>query len=435
MAGAIASNEVARTYADIHVSNVVDLTAQAWRRRLVVNDKGNPKSCVTNMLVLLEWHPDWRGLLEWDAFAERVCVTRPPPWSEEAARGASEQATCDEWTENDSVRLRDWTERTIHVSPKIQDADAAVLVSAEKRRVHPVERYLDGLHWDAKPRLAQWLTTYAGCEPSPYVDAVGMRWMISAVARIYRPGCQVDSMLILEGPQGARKSSLFRSLVPVANWCSETGITIGDKDSYQALHGIWIYLLDEIDSLKRGEATRIKNFISSPKDHYRPPYARRSRDFLRQNVFCGTTNEIQYLTDSSGNRRYWPVKVGEIDLAALVRDRDQLWAEAVAQYQSRTPWYLDAPELRALAEEETVSRRPPDPWGGAVAKWLVAQPICQTLGVTTEEVLTGAIGRNTEDKTRADEMRVAIILRELGYLPGMQVTENGRRVRRYTKQG
>jgi putative DNA primase/helicase len=409
------------------VSTTPGNVTHLWKSRLVANKEGNPKACITNALALLHWHPAWRGLLEYDAFGECIRTRRAPPWNEEVTLQSEWQAG-HEWNEEDAGRLGEWIERTIHVTIGVQAIEQAVAINARQRRVHPVEDYLGGIRWDGQKRLPTWLTTYVGVDPSPYVEAVGTCWMISGVARALRPGCQADSMIIFEGPQGARKSSLVRALVPESSWYSETGITIGEKDSYQALRGKWIFLLDEIDSLRRGETTKVKNFLTSPVDYYRPPYARRARDFPRQNIFCGTTNEGEYLSDATGARRFWPVKCGTIDVAGVARDRDQLWAEAKARFDSGERWWLDTPELRSLAADEASQRQVDDPWLPKVTGWLT--PTHGHIGVTTTEVLTGAIGCDIAKCGRGDETRVGAILRKLGYLP-RQNREQGARVRRY----
>jgi putative DNA primase/helicase len=253
--------------------------------------------------------------------------------------------------------------------------EQGVAVVAEASAFHPVRDYLQSLHWDGVKRLPTWLSTYCGVEASPYAAAVGARWLISAVARPMDPGCQLDCCLIVEDPrQGTGKSSAFRALVPDPSMYSETGVTLGDKDSYQALHGAWIYLLDELDSLRRSDVTRTKNFLTSVKDHYRPSYGRVARDFARQNVFAGTTNAERYFADRTGNRRFWPVRTrGEIDVAAIRGVRDQLWAEAFDRYANGERWHVDTPELRRLCEEQQADRVADDPWEQLVGEWL-AEP-------------------------------------------------------------
>jgi putative DNA primase/helicase len=189
---------------------------------------------------------------------------------------------------------------------------------------------------------------------------------------------------------------------------------MGDKDSYQALHGVWIYGLDELDSLRRSERTRTKNFLTQTIDRYRPSYGRTTKSVPRQNVFCGTTNEEAYLDDTA-NRRFWPVRlICQILPAVIAEDRDQLWAEAVARYDSGERWYADTAELRALCEAEQDARRTEDAWVSAVRIW-IDRRVDHSAGYSTFEVLTEALEIEPGRVTKSDSMRAANVLHDLGF--------------------
>ena len=426
----------------------------AWRDLLLTKTvkKGDTETVVVlpnlpNAITILRYHPQWRGVLAYDAFAERIITTRPAPWHAAVAREVTEAGVV---TETDTARVVDWFARSegLAITPKV--VEMAVPVVAEATELHPVRDYLRGLVWDGVERLPSWLSVFCGAKQSEYSAAVGVRWMISGVARVMEPGAQVDCVLVFEGPQGVGKSSAFRALVPHPSMHSETGVVIGDKDSYQCLHGIWVYVFDELDSLKRGDVTKTKNFLTSPKDHYRPSYGRVTRDFFRQNVFAGTTNETEYLVDRTGNRRFWPVRVVRpIDIAAIVRDRDQLWAEAYQRYINGERWYADTAELRTLCEAEQADRVQPDAWEQIVGRWLESpreRAAGDTLyatgapyrinpdGVSTAEVLTIALGKSPERYTHADMMRVGVVLRALGY-ERHRTRSDGERGYRFRKAG
>jgi putative DNA primase/helicase len=309
-------------------------------------------------------------------------------------------------------------------------------VVADRRKIHPVRDWLKGLKWDRRRRLDRLVPDYLGGADTEYTRAVGAKWMISAVARVMRPGCQADYALILESPeQGRRKSSAFRAMVPEPGWYSETPINIGDKDSYQNLRGVWLYGLDELDSVRRGEATKTKTFLTATRDRYRPSYARRARDFPRQNVFCGSTNEEEYFTDRR-NRRYWPVRITRASVTAIERDRKQLWAEAAWRFAHGEQWWPNA-ALERLCSDEQADRVQADDWQGHVEKWCCEHDDGE--GVFTVDALTGAIRLDRGAITRAHTMRVADVLRAIGYTRGERVREGehvegreGRRqVRRY----
>jgi len=437
--------------------------ADGWRERLITStvSLGEGKfvtvvqKTLPNVITILRFHPKWRGVLAFNAFSERIVTTRTPPWDPAAA---PEKPEAGAWQETDSGRTVDWLARNEKLTVKSGMVLEAAAIVAESKRVHPVQDYLQSVKpkWDRKQRLATWLEDYCGAAPSVYASEVGRRWMISAVARAFRPGCQVDCMLILESKeQGTGKSSAFRALVPSSDLYSETGVTIGDKDSYQALHGVWIYLFDELDSLKRGDITKTKNFISSPKDHFRPSYGRVARDFLRQNVFAGSTNEIEYFVDRR-NRRFWPVRVTRaIDVEAIIRDRDQLWAEAVVRFESGERWHVDAPELRALCDAQQLDRVQGDALEIIVARWLedpyeirweddesitgkpvrrkVREPYDASNGVLTTDILLHALEKPSKDITSGDHQRIARVLDGLGYERQPQTREAGARVNRWTE--
>jgi predicted P-loop ATPase len=406
-----------------------------------------PKSCIANAVTILTHDDRWLRVLARNDFGE-VDITRSvPPWHDHDSGGAK----VGQWTDTDTTRLVAWFDRANGMTLKDGAIERVVSVAAEACRFHPVREYLRGLRWDAKKRLPTMLATYFGGKDGPYASQIGTKWMISAVARVEIPGCQADCTLVLEGPQGIGKNRAMRKLVPDPAWYSETRFEVGTKDSFQNLRGKWIYLLDELDSLKRADLSRVKGFLTATSDTYRESYGRRARDFQRQTIFCGTTNDEEYLLDTS-NRRFWPYHVFRSpDHGAIERDRDQLWAEAVARFDSGEPWHVDTPELRQLCEEEQGDRVQRDIWAPLVAEWLEdpyvivedendmgrkvhrREPYDDTHGVLTIDVARYALEKPKGQITTADHMRIARVLTLLGYERGPQRTEAGDRVRRYAK--
>ncbi|MFA5706674.1 MAG: virulence-associated E family protein, partial [Candidatus Neomarinimicrobiota bacterium] len=341
-----------------------------WADRLHRTPKGGVRKSLANVLLILRHHPQWQGVIARDVFGGEITTRRLPPTR---STDAPEQRDCQLWTDGDTIRTAAWIADRYSIDVAPQMVEQAVLSVADSQSYHPVREYLQALQWDGQRRLHRWLPDYCGADPaSRFVAAVGVAWVASACARVLIPGCQADSMLILEGDQGTRKSSMLRSLVPVREWCSETEITIGDKDSFQALRGRWIQILGELASLRGArDLQRVKSFLSATTDTYRPSYGRRTIAFPRQCVFAGDTNESHYLTDPTGHRRFWPVRCGVINLDALIRDRDQLWAEAHELVRGGGQWWLDSDD-EEIARGETADRDEVsvDPWLEMIAEWL-----------------------------------------------------------------
>jgi predicted P-loop ATPase/ribosomal protein L37AE/L43A len=317
-----------------------------------------------------------------------------------------------EWSDEDDIRMAEWLQRKgILVSREI--AGQAVQVVARDVLIHPVRDYLRSLTWDGTPRLDQWLPTYLGASATPYVSAVGSRWLIAAVARIFKPGCKADNALIVEGPQGILKSSVFQVLA--GKWFTDDIAELGSKDAALQTRGVWIIELSELDAMSRAEADKVKSFMSRSTDRFRPPYGRRPIESPRQCVFAGTVNHATYLRDETGNRRFWPVTCGRIDIDALRRDRDQLWAEAVDRYHAGDPWWLETPELNALAAEEQSERlQQDDPWSEKVIEW--AGDWCEVAGdVSVYGVLETGLDLSVQQRDQRAANRVARILKAAGF--------------------
>ena len=321
-----------------------------------------------NIVRILQLHPLWVGKIRKDEFRDRIVIT-DPPWDRYTKPHAAEQT----WMDEDATRLQGWLRREYHryqFDPKINDCERSVDVVAATNGFHPVREYLDALVWDQQPRLTRFASTYLGAEHTDYTANVCAWWLISAVARIYQPGCKADHVLILEGKQGLGKSTILKILA--GDHFSDTPIDLNSKDAYSQIRGKWVVELAELDSLFKAEASRAKAFFSSPKDDYRPAYARREREQLRQVVFAGTVNGDKYLSDPTGNRRFWPVACGRLDLDALTRDRDQVWAEAVFRLRVGAKWWPNSSETAAkwwpnssetaANEAEQDDRTAVDPW-------------------------------------------------------------------------
>ncbi len=382
-----------------------------WRVKLLRKDD-RLIECRENVYLMLKHHPEWAGVLHADEFARKIVKRRQAPWESESGfvRGAP-------WGEDDDLKLGLWlAQRERLVVRNAESLAASVGWVARESRCHPVREYLDGLAWDGVRRLDDWLSRYLGVKSSEYSQIGGRLFMIGMVARIYQPGCQMRAMPIFEGQQFRGKSTALRILG--GEWFGDTPIDLNNKDSYQLIQGRWLYEIAELDAFNRAESTRIKAFISSQEDRFRAPYDRAPKEWPRQTVFFGTTNQDEYFKDQTGNTRYWPWRVeeaGRIDLDGLAEVRDQLFAEAVALYKAGERWHPTREEQQVLFEPEQADREISDPWQSLIGKWL---RVSLSDRVTVTDVLEDClkIEPGKLDSARQMSTRVGIAMKRLGWI-------------------
>lgn len=375
-----------------------------WQLGLVCNAEGKVKPGATkNWALFLEHHPDMHGVLAWDAFKLRVMLLQPPPWSRSAR----------EWKPR-TLQDRDYSEavmwlESLHMTPKASNIAAVMQTVAEHNSYDRLRDYLEGLKWDGKPRVERWLTYYLGAENCEYSRAVGMRWLVSSVARGLLPGCKVDTMPILEGPQGARKSTLLRKLYGDEFFTDELS-DIGSKDAIMELQGVWCLEVAEMHRFSASETNAVKKFISRQADRFRPPYGRSVIEAPRRVCITGTINPEgnAYLKDPTGARRFWPISVGSLDIDGIVADRDQLWAEAVRLYKSGVPWWVQEDEQAAVVIEQE-KRTETDVWADIIGPFIHSRTSVTQLEIFKE------LGIPTKEIDGRPAARVGRIMKKLGW--------------------
>lgn len=346
-------------------SNVVDIATKKpsekdkkghnddWKRELIPDANNLPaKKSFNNFRLFLTHQLD--GVFKYNEFTHKVMV-KNPPWDLRCGLR--------EVNDQDTLRAREWLERN-NLSPTKNDTHDAICTTAKINPYDPVIDYLNGLEWDGKNRLQYLFPDYFDSAQTEWTDIVGVKFMISAVARAFVPGCKVDTMVVLEGGQGVGKSSAIAALFGADNYRTSTDIFANTQKLVETVTGAWVVEVAEFAAVRKQDRDRVTALITTQEDTVRLSYAKFATQHKRRCIFVGTINPTDdgYLTDMTGNRRYLPVTVGDINLQAIKDDRDQLWAEAVHRYKAGERWWLDTETERQIASEVTAARLQTHPW-------------------------------------------------------------------------
>lgn len=396
-----------------------------WWEILITNKRGDPADCRENVMLVLTHHPVWEGGLGFNQFAGRTESLRRTPWGTGPG----------EWTTADDRELGLWLAQGCDLLVRSEASiSAGVEMAAMRAPFHPVRQYLDGLRWDGTDRLSYWLNECLGVEDSEYVRLAGSFFIRSMCARVWKPGAQVDHMLVLEGGQGEGKSSALRVLA--GQWFSDTQFRLGDKDALLQLEDVWLYEVSELDAFSRADTTAVKQFLTTLNDKFRGVYERRTSRRPRQVVMGGTTNQDEYLRDQTGNRRFWPVSVGRIDLDVLRQWRDQLFAQAYSEVKSGSRWWPTRQEERDLFIPAQDNRVIVDPWADELSKRLQDIKWADRYTFTAAELL-GVLGVSADKIDAAGQMakRVTSIMHALGWTKGRERRSDGTRPHVWVKPG
>ncbi len=365
-----------------------------------INGQGLPKSTLRNLVHILE---DFMGggLVAFNESSARAYFTRDTLYG--GVKGH-------EIANRDDLALKHYVACHYRFEPSKELCIEAHSVVAQKYKYHPIRAYLEGLVWDGKPRLDSWLIdAFSAVGPKDYIAAVGRKVLTAAVTRVFEPGCKFDYVMVLEGNQGKGKSMSLAALASQA-WFTDGLGDIKNKDVVDQMTGKWIIELGELASIRGTENEHIKSFFSRQVDRVRLSYERRSEDFPRQSIFIGSTNAKEYFTDETGNRRYWPIQIGDIDRSWVKKHRDQLWAEAYVRYLDEEKLYLDD-ELETVARKEQEKRYEVDEWEASIKSI-----IKKTKGPYRSIELWQAIHLTNGQPTRADINRIGKIMHRLGFI-------------------
>jgi predicted P-loop ATPase len=375
-----------------------------WRADLLVSASKQPRPLLANALTALRRAPEWDGVLAYDEFALITMMQKPPPWLKHQD---NDWTPPQRWSDRDDALTANWLQHQ-DIAVSVQVAATAGETVAKDAIFHPVRDHLASLQWDGDKRCALFAVNYLGAENTAYHEAVSRCMFIAAVARIMRPGCKCDYMPILEGAQDKGKSTAIELLF--TPWFSDDLAELGTKDAAMQVRVAWGIEVPELAAMTRGEIERVKAFVTRKVDRFRPSYGRRVIEVPRQSIFIGSTNADTYLKDETGGRRFWPIRCGTINLKAIERDRDQLWAEAVELFNAGAPWWLTQSADVAHAREQQADRYAEDPWQELISNHLAHQS-----DTSVGDILGTLFLLDKNKWTQTEQNRVARCLKTLGW--------------------
>ena len=339
-----------------------------WVTQLTRDQNGSFHKTLNNIMLIIQHAPELHGCARKDEFSGRIYATEGLPWTTEQKY----------WSDADTTELRKHLEtRYRGYRPSKQDIKDAILASAVKQSFHPVRDYLNSLTWDGQRRLDTLFIDYLGVADDAYTRAVTRKSLVGAVARIMRPGCKFDYMIVFTGRQGRNKSTIISKLAGREDWFSDSLVTFDGKNAFEAITGKWLIEVPEMHAFDKVTLNQAKAFITKQSDFYRAAYAEFPEDRLRQCVFFGTTNNTECLRDETGGRRFWPLDIDATPrkkqvFGDLDAERDQIWAEAVVRWRAGEPLFLPRDlEREAAAAQEAHRER--HPWTDTIQNFLDQQ--------------------------------------------------------------
>jgi predicted P-loop ATPase len=445
---AIAEFEYENPTDNSHSSQPVELTPEAaaeqekdlinWEDSLNQTAQGGIKTNFHNTVLHLRNLDRLRGIIAYDEFTHNIVLLEPAPWQTEAQFKKLEVGGVP-WTDNDDVHCKAYLNRC-DFDPNTNTIREALIETASHNKFHPVRDYFNSLQWDGVSRLDTWLTKFCGADDNPYTRAVARKTLVAIVTRIFNPGTKFDQLTILEGKQGAGKSTIWRMLCRFRTWFIDETPNFHNKDYVVQMLGKMIWEIAELAGFNRTDVNVAKSVISREVDNIRLPYGRRSEIIPRQCTLVGSSNKTQ-LIDETGNRRYWVVRTGDvIDFRGFDLIVDQLWAEAVVVARTgKELLFLDNPQAIEIAEQEQEDRFIGDDWAETIDNFLQgtsefdteAQPLEQ---VTGTQIWAGCLGRTPATFDRKAQCRISDVMQRLGWLR-RSIRVDGKVVKGYVKPG
>jgi len=387
-----------------------------WREDWAKDGRGQPHYNLANALHALRSDPALADLFSFDEMQSAHILSAPVPPADDPGALPDDDFRQRQVNDNDVNRLQEYLQVAGLSRLGRDTTHQAVDVRSREKSFHPVRDWLCALEWDGECRIATWLHTYLGCEDTVYASQIGTMFIVAMVARVFEPGCKADYMLVLEGPQGAMKSTACQ-ILGGALFSDNMPEVTGGKDVSIHLRGKWLIEIAELSAISRAEDAALKAFLTRTVERFRPPYGKLEIELPRQCVFIGTTNKAAYLRDETGGRRYWPAKVGQIRPDMLERDREQLFAEAAHLYRQGQRWWPNADFEREHIKPQQEARFESDFWEEIIDSWLIG--VSRT---TVKDIALNALRLDTPKIGTADQRRISACLERLGWTQGKRGT-------------
>lgn len=389
----------------------IDLSAldRGWSRSLrKIGDTNKIAPTLYNVETILIEHERYKDLIRYDEFTHTKTFTHKVNWR---SPGPYEDV--------DTHFLRSEFEVAFEMKVSLETMLAAVETASKIRAYDSLKDFVRSCKWDGVSRIDTFFIDYFGVDDTPANRRISRVFLIAAVARALRPGCKVDFMVVLEGLQGVGKSTAIEALCG-REFFSDDPVDVSSKEGAHAIaSGVWIVEMAELEPLKRArDSEQFKAYLSKRKDRYRPPYGRETVERLRRCIFVGTTNHDEYLKDSTGDRRFYPMLCRFADAEGIRKNRTLLIGEAVHFFDAGEKFHIteqEAAELGIIKDRET--RRESDIWDGIVDRFLSGPTLRPEDGVTARQILEDAIKMDVEKMTARETARITHMLRRFGYRP------------------
>lgn len=384
---------------------------EMWQGSLQKSAQGEIKGTSANAFLVIANDPRTYRRIHWDVLENRIGSSDALPWKK----------TPGLWSEEDFTGARHWLADTQLSGYKMHEPSGTAIYDAVYRLAkltpkNAIDEYLSALRWDGHGRIERLLSDHFCAEFNAYTSAVSKVIILGAVQRALMPGSKMDYMPILSGPQGCGKTTGIMTLF--APWYREmSGMSFGTQAAHE-IQGAWVLEIAELQQLGKSEENQAKAFLSRQTDVYRPPYGRDYISRARRCILIGTTNDDEFLRDSTGNRRYLPVKVDNIDIETLGTVRDQLFAEAMARWMSKGDEHgawKSSESVMLSGEAMGVARRiqndsmETDPWGEIIWNF------CKDKMTVSSADLYGALDVGSDKRDVGSHRRIAAVMRRMGW--------------------